>query len=100
MDRQLVTANVKEDHLNTPRSFAETEIPEPEAPRKDLHKMLAAKHQGNVLNDTTADFAVVCEDQRFMAHKSVLAAACPYFARMFRFEGKVCLLYSSFPHLY
>jgi hypothetical protein len=91
MDQIFAAVNAKEDQVNTPRANAEPEISEPEAPRKDFRRKLVAEDQGRMLqlNDETADFAVICEDQRFMAHKSVLAAACPYFERMFRFEGKV-----------
>jgi hypothetical protein len=47
------------------------------------------------LDDETADFAVICEGQRFMAHKSILETSSPYFARMFRFNGSVSLLITS-----
>jgi hypothetical protein len=87
MDRRFVTVNANEDQVNTPRSNAAAEIPQPEPPRKDIHKNIVARNYA--LNDATADFAVICEDQRFMAHKAVLVAASPYFARMLRFQGKV-----------
>ena len=91
MSRQFVTLNAKEDQINTPRINAAAEIPQPEPPRKDLHRNVAARYYA--LNDTTADFAVICEDHRFMAHKAVLVAASPYFARMLRFQGKVHRLF-------
>lgn len=46
-------------------------------------------HLAKLTLDTATDFAIICEGQRFMAHKSVLEKASPYFERMFRFHGQV-----------
>jgi hypothetical protein len=56
----------------------------PKAPTK-----LKTKEAKLALEDDTADFVVICEGKRFMAHKSVLESTSPYFARMFRFNGQV-----------
>jgi hypothetical protein len=41
------------------------------------------------LNDETSDFAIICEGQRFITHRSILETSSPYFSRMFRFNGSV-----------
>jgi hypothetical protein len=66
---------------------AEPTPPTPSKPKTKETKL--------ALNDETADFAVICEGQRFMAHKSILETSSPYFARMFRFNGSVSLLILS-----
>ena len=66
---------------------AEPTPPTPSKPKTKETKL--------ALNDETADFAVICEGQRFMAHKSILETSSPYFARMFRFNGSVSLLITS-----
>ncbi|KAG9185984.1 hypothetical protein G6011_02540 [Alternaria panax] len=40
------------------------------------------------LDYEATDFTVICEGQRFATHKSVLETSSPYFACMFRFNGR------------
>jgi hypothetical protein len=68
---------------------------EPTPPTPSKPKTKETKETKLALNDETADFAVICEGQRFMAHKSILETSSPYFARMFRFNGSVSLLITS-----
>jgi hypothetical protein len=86
MALDLVTLNHKEEKLGLVQVDAAPHTPESS---EALHRKLAKFGQSPALNDATADFVITCDGKRFNAHKSVLAAACPYFERMFRFEGKV-----------
>jgi hypothetical protein len=66
------------------KAIKDTSDQVPKAPTKSK-----SKEEKLALDDTTADFAVICEGKRFMAHKSVLESSSPYFKRMFRFNGQV-----------
>jgi hypothetical protein len=46
-------------------------------------------------DDATADFAIVCDGGTLRAHKSLLIGVCPYFERLFRFNGKVYIISKS-----
>jgi hypothetical protein len=86
----LVTLNSKEEELELVQADAAPHTPESHESSEALRRKLAKIGQSPALNDATADFVIACDGKRFNAHKSVLAAACPYFERMFRFDGKVC----------
>jgi hypothetical protein len=70
----------------TPKAIKITSDQVPKAPTKFKSKEIKL-----ALDDETADFAIICKGKRFMAHKSVLESSSPYFARMFRFNGQVCI---------
>jgi hypothetical protein len=89
---QFVKVNYKEGRLvplpETPRSHAPGhELLPPDKPSKKQ----PTKDLDVALNDTNADFAIVCHGGTLSAHKSVLLAMCPYFARALRFAGSVSL---------
>jgi hypothetical protein len=87
----FVTLNVNEDKIDPilvtpgPRT-ANADIPSPKAPTK---KPVIGAAPALAVEDVTADFTIICNGGNIKAHKSVLVEACPYFARMFRFDGKV-----------
>lgn len=83
-------AEPKTPHCRTsPVPSADAIPPTPSKPK--------TKHIKLALGDETADFTIVCEGTRYVAHKTVLSASSPYFARMFRFSGSVRFLHLPKP---
>jgi hypothetical protein len=86
----FVTLNAKEDRLERDQSTpspraSDMNIATPKTPTKKLTDRVPKL----TLNDSVANFAIICDGQRFMTHKSVLYTASSYFQRMLRFDGKV-----------
>ncbi|KAF1916036.1 hypothetical protein BDU57DRAFT_556329 [Ampelomyces quisqualis] len=86
----FVKINANDDKLEytlvtpAPRTV-NADIPLPKTPTK---KPAVEATPTLSIEDATADFTIACNGGNIKAHKSILVASCPYFARMFRFDGK------------